>query len=518
MTQMRNLLCTNRKSAILILLACFIQYTCTKNFESINTNPTLLTELDGNSVGSAYARSQYAGVLGNSGNYQIMQSLFADLYAQYFANVATYFPSDRNVLVGNWLNGGWSYYYRNAVTPLFIVFREMDKHSGEYALAQIWKVYVFHRMTDQWGPIPYSEAGNGKESVSYDSQRSIYDDFFHTLDSACTVLDGFRGENIFGVHDQIYTGDVNSWIIFANTLRLRLALRISKVDPNRAKEEAEKAVASGVMESLEHAALLQVTSDSPNNLSGITSWNEFRMSSSMESLLKGYDDPRMPHYFSPIEGTQDSFKGLRNGLSAAELALEENSPISNSNVHPRWLDAESFNTPIYVILAAEAFFLRAEGALYGWEMNGTAREHYEEGIRTSMGQYGISEEEIIDYLANENVPTALPDFLRTPPLTDIPVRFDKTDHTRAMEQILTQKWLAIFPDGIEAWSEVRRSGFPRVYPRVHSENPDIAPGITLRRLTYVVSEYNRNTTALQQGISLLGGADNGAARLWWDVE
>lgn len=491
---------------------------CTENFEELNTNPTLLTSLDPLSIGSAYAGSQYHGMLGNSGNYQIMQSLFADLYSQYFANVATYFSSDRYVLIGNWLNGGWSYYYRTALSPLLIVLQNTEPESGEYALAQIWKVQIFHRITDQWGPVPYFQFGNGNKSVAYDPQQSIYRDFFLTLDSATQVLDKLRGQNIFGAHDQIYQGDVDRWIVFASTLRLRLALRISGVDPDLAQEQAEKSIGHGVMESNEDAASLQVGQNSPNNLTGITAWNEFRMSASMESYLKGYRDPRLSEYFSPVAGTDSIFKGVHNGLDPAEQAMEPNSPSANSNMHARWLEGANFETPIPVIRAAEAFFLRAEGALKGWNMGGSAKDFYNKGIQLSLEDYGVAMENIADYLGSTNLPSGLNDYLNTGPVADIPVKFDENDPQKALQQVLTQKWLALYPDGIEAWSELRRSGYPKVYPRVHSENPDVPENLIIRRLAYVSSEYNQNLPALEQGIKLLGGPDNGGVQLWWDLE
>lgn len=503
---------------IFILVYAIFFNHCTRNFEEINTNPALLTTLDPASIGSAYAASQYHGMLGNPGNYQIMQSLFADLYSQYFANVAPYFSSDRYVLIANWLNGGWSYYYRAALGPLLIVLQNTDRQSGAYALAQIWKVQVFHRITDQWGPVPYTAFGNGSNSVAYDPQETIYRDFFITLDSALEVLDGLRGQNVFGLHDQVYQGDVDSWIRFANTLRLRLALRISAAEPDLARQEGEKAVAGGVMQANEDDAFLQVTPDSPNNLTGITAWNEFRMSATMESYLKGYDDPRMPEYFSPLVGTDTVYKGVHNGLDPAELAMEENSPAATSNLHRRWLDGANFETPIPVIRAGEAYFLRAEGALKGWNMGGMAKALYESGITLSMQRYGINQEKIAGYLVSEKQPQPLTDFLNSPQVADIPVKFDENNPEIARQQILTQKWLALYPDGIEAWTELRRSGYPKVYPRIHSENPEVPPGEIIKRLAYVTSEYNQNLPALENGIKLLGGSDSGGKALWWDVE
>lgn len=489
---------------------------CTEDFEELNTNPTKLTAVDAASVGNAYARAQYRGMFGEAGGFQLYQSLFADLYAQYFGNVATYFPSDRHVIVGRWVNGAWSAFYSQAVVPWLIVRDATIDQPKEQAVAQIWKVQMFHRITDYWGPIPYLNIGNGERTVAYDAQDVVYDDFFKTLASATQTLNGLKGQNAFGTNDQIYQGSVDKWILFANTLRLRLALRISNVDPARAKTEAEAAVAGGVIETNADNAIMRVSSNSQNPIGTITSWNEFRMSASMESILKGYEDPRMAQYFSPVDGTTNTFKGVRNGLNPTQQALAENSPNANSNMHPRWLQVSRDNTPIHVILSAESHFLRAEGALKGWNMGGTAKSFYETGIRRSMEYYGFTGAPVDAYVASTKTPIALNDFLNTPALSDIPVAFDEANTAKALEQIHTQKWLALYPDGVEAWANYRRSGLPKLYVRVNSENTDSPADAILRRITFVDGEKISNADAVKQAESLLGGADKSNTPVWWN--
>src|SRR5690606_35320805 len=116
-----------------------------------------------------------------------------------------------------------------------------------------------------------------------------------------------------------FHGSIPKWVKLGNTLRLRLALRISGVDPDRARTEAEAAVASGVMTEVDDNALMDVGPSSPNGLNLISAWGVFRMSASMESFFKGYGDPRMAVYFSPAENTGE-YAGVRNGLSVAQLA------------------------------------------------------------------------------------------------------------------------------------------------------------------------------------------------------
>ncbi len=196
--------------------------SCTDKFEEYNTNPTRLTQLDASGVGNAFAAAQYRGA---TASWQTYQSLFADLQSQYFANVAQNFPSDRNVMVGNWLNGAFNGFYSNAVPPLLGVLDNtkpggIAENPGIFAMANIWKVRMFLPRTDYWGPIPYSQVGNGQKQVDYDSQEDIYKDFLKLLTKAVADLQPYKGKNLLGNNDQIYGGNVDNWIRFANTLRL----------------------------------------------------------------------------------------------------------------------------------------------------------------------------------------------------------------------------------------------------------------------------------------------------------
>lgn len=494
-------------------------YGCTEHFEELNTDKTKLSSLDASAVGNAYAAAQYRSI---AANWQVFQSLFADLQSQYFANVAINFPSDRNVMVGNWLNGAFNGFYNQAVPPMLGVLDNTkpggpSENAAIYALANIWKVQMFLPRTDYWGPIPYSQVGNGAKSVEYDSQEAIYKDFLNLLKKSAADLQAFKGRNVLGTNDQIYGGNVDNWILFANTMRLRLALRISKVDPALAKTEAESAVAGGVLTTNAHDAFFKVSTNSLNPMAQTTAWNEFRMSAAMESVLKGYNDPRMSRYYAPVAGTTATFKGLRNGYTQAELGQAENAANANSNVANAFLPDNMFTTPYGIMYTAEAWFLRAEGVLNGWNMGtGTAKDFYEAGINASMRQWGITDAAAIaTYTNGTTTPIALNDRVKTPPLTDIPVRW-ATEPAKQREQVLTQKWLALYPNGHEAWAEYRRTGFPKLYPRINSENPDVPVTAVVRRTPYTIGETNTNKPGVDSGVSKLGGPDSPTTRLWWD--
>ena len=512
-----------------ILAGVVLAMSCTSSFDDINTNKNALSNLGAAELPFLFSKAQQIATH-YVWTYQVAQNLFADQYAQYFACTATYFPSDRLVIRQDWVGSAFNPIYTDVLPQLQTLFENNDPSSAEYAIADIWWVYSFHRVTDYWGPIPYSKAGIPGSTVDYDPQDEIYSDFFTRLDNAISVLQTKTGTNAYGSFDLIYEGDVDNWIRFANTLKLRLALRISKVEPALAKTHGESAVADGVMTtSPAHDALIErsLTGADYNGLSVMSDWGEFRMSAAMESVLKGYDDPRMGIYFQPAKNNGE-FNGLRNGLASSDLTLTINKADENSHVGERWtsvniaLDGRPDHnaTPQNVMCSAEAWFLRAEGALLGWNMGTTAQAAYEAGIAASMNQWGITDAGAINaYKTSLNTPVAPQDFLNSPPMTDIPVAYDAGDATVALEQVMTQKWLALYPEGMEAWADYRRSKVLKLYPVAVSENSDITNTTTqwLRRIPFLTSEKQNNGPAVEAAVSLLGpGGDKVTTPLWWD--
>ncbi len=512
-----------------------LMVSCTKDFESINTNKNQVAVIGPAQLPFLLSQAQSAAP-NSQWNYQVAQNLFADQYAQYFACEATYFGSDRLVINQNWVGAAFNPMYNTVMPQLQSIFAASDPNSAEYQIASIWWVYTFHRVTDYWGPIPYFNAGQSGVSVAYDPQDKIYDDFFKRLDAAVTILNTHTSETPYGGYDIVYGGNVGNWIKFANSLRLRLALRISNVDPARAKTEAEAAVAAGVMTASpgDDALVTRSVKGSDGNGLAIMEWNEFRMSASMESVLKGYQDPRMAEYFMPSTKT-GNYEGLRNGLTSTQLtdAGGLNSSDYNSHHGKRWSPPDYLGgvapntvagvgtyleTPQNIMCTAESFFNRAEGALKGWNMGGqTAQVLYNEGIKQSFKQWGVSADPVA-YASSLNVPVAPGDFLNSPPMTNIPVLFGATQAIQE-EQIATQKWIAMFPEGMEAWSDYRRSKKVKLYPVANSDNPLITNTSTqwLRRIPFLTTEKQSNKAGVDAAVSLLGpGGDSEMTPLWWD--
>jgi hypothetical protein len=523
---MQNIKWSRHLSFSIVLLSGFILSGCTKNFSDRNTDPTRLTSLTPKDVKGLFSNAQWQGLaLGGGTQFQRGVNAFADMYAQYYAVTQTAFASDRFDLTQSRLQNHWQRAYVYTMPALLAILRETEAPETKplNAIARIWKVFILDRVTDYYGPIPYFNIGSTDKTIPYDSQKDIYYDFFKELSEASEDLKNNLDLPSYGQSDLIYqredaqSAEENAlWLKFANTLRLRLAIRISNADPEKAKTEAEAAVAGGVMTDVSDDAYLKVSTDRPNPLGYISSWNEFRMSATMESYLKGYDDPRLSSYFQPA-ATDGQYRGLRNGMVPAEQVLPQNSYDNASNVASRFTPDGMVTEPMAVIRSGEAYLLRAEGALNGWNMGGSAEEFYAKGIEMSMRTNGITNATTInDYINSNNVPMDPGGYFDSKALTDIPVKFS-TDPVKQREQIATQKWLALFPDGQEAWAEVRRTGFPKRYNVIHSDNPDVPADKFVRRIVFLEYDKDRNGAAVDAAVPLLNGPDKPLTPLWWDT-
>ena len=517
---------------------------CTKKFSTINTDKNSIATVTPAVIPFLFSHAEDIATV-NQANYQIAQNLFADQYAQYFGCEATYFGSDRLVINQAWVGANFNPYYTDVLPQLQTIFANTDSLSAEHAMAEVVWVLAFMKATDYWGPIPYFKAGIVADSVPYDPQDKIYADFFSRLDGAIAVLTPLAGSNAYGTYDLIYQGDVSHWIKFANTLRLRLALRVSNVEPTVAQTEAEASVAAGVMTTspgddgfIERSSV----GGDINGLSTMSDWNEFRMSATMASVLKGYQDPRINQYFLPTVNSGDptfgvfaNYTGIRNGLTVAEQTLPQNLAVANSHQGQRWAstnvvvggtvvgEASYTNTPQNVIETAEAYFLRAEGALKGWNMGGTAQSLYQAGITNSFAQWGVSAAQAATYIASTATPTAPHAYTEDgtdTAVSNVPIAWS-SDPTMELRQIMTQKWLALYPDGMEAWADYRRSHVLPLYAVIHSDNPLITNTSTqyLRRIPFLLSEKQTNGGAVTAAVSLLGNGypDNEMTPLWWDT-
>lgn len=508
---------------------------CTKNFDSLNMPQNLVTasSINSSTLGPSFSDAEYYGFIGNTGGWELMHELHASIYSQIFTTTSAGFTTDEFEENASWVDAGWTSFYSNPAVMINFVKNYTAAHNmaPENAVAKIWEVPIFERMTDFFGPIIFSQFGNGQTSVSYDSQESVYKSFFSILDSAVTVLQQNTSAKPFGNSDLVYSGNVGRWIAFANSLRLRLAMRIVYADATLAQQEAEKAVAAGTIADNTGNALLSTTA---NNLDYLTQWtyiNPFCMSATDQSILEGFQDPRLTAFWAQGGGRTGGnmgYNGLRNGLTSAQrTSAIRSGAAGNSFVAKQWLPlADGGSNPyVPVMTAAEVCFLKAEGALRGWNMGGTAESFYNQGITYSMEYWSpsTSPAAINAYIASTNTPSAVPDGIvaasfNTPPESNITVAYESgASFETQLEQIITQKWIDLFLSPWEAWAERRRTGYPRGYAIISSLNPSIPVTSIIRRMVYPPSEYSNNSTAVNAAVSgLLNGPDNTMTRVWWD--
>ncbi|MBL7807524.1 MAG: SusD/RagB family nutrient-binding outer membrane lipoprotein [Saprospiraceae bacterium] len=510
-------------SALMLVAAGMLTIqSCTKDFEEINTDPFRPQNIP---VGEEFKQ-----VLQNIYAYtpawitQLQQNLIADVYSGYMMPPTPFRGNSNNMtydLVDGWNEWPWNVAYGSVMSPL----RRMEQNAGtnfpEFnAWAKICRVTAMHRVSDIYGPIIYSNYGILTEGggVAYDSQQDAYHHFFDDLDAAVTALtplkDDANAKANFAKFDLVYGGDITKWIQFANSLRLRLAVRISKVDAAEAKIQAEKALSHpvGVITDNSGNCLVTAADGSTHPLNVMdNAWNDIRMGAPMESILTGFNDPRGLKYFEPSTIVPGTLKGIRQGIA---IAAKDDYIGFSALVDP---------DKVQLMVAAEVYFLRAEAALRGWAgAGGTAQSLYEQGVQTSFDQYGLGS--AASYLASNSSAAAYVDPVNgtnnAGPASNVSPKWDDAGSAdNKLEQIITQKWLAMYPDGQEAWSEYRRTGYPRLYPvLVNNSAGKIDSQAGIKRINMPAPEYRTNREEVLKAVQTLGGADTGGTPLWWDVD
>lgn len=531
------------RQAFLLSVSALIATGCTGKFDDWNTNPHEATGeqmgMDNLLTGAYFVQMQKNNFVVEqlpaigAETYQIIQNLTGDSFSGYTGATEIWFGNS-NFLTYNmfvdWRDVAFRIAFVNVMPAWKAIVEKADELQQPHvaALATVVKVAAMHRITDMYGPLPYINFGNGEIQNPYDGQKEIYAKFFEELDNAIKELTDFHdkdnGATILANYDFIYGGNVKQWVKFANTLKLRLAMRIRYTDYNVNGKTpqllAEEAIAHpiGVMTTIQDVARLIHSEDmSYRHPLYVISEGEFddaHMGATMDSYLNGYKDPRRSSYFKMAP--TGKYTGVRTGITmdVAKYSGKE-APFSKLNF--------SANSDLVWMNPAEAYFLRAEGALLGWNMNGVAKDLYEQGIRTSFEFTGVSG--VDAYLLQDDVATVPADYVdpqnssnSMPALGKITVKWkDDVDKEVNLEQIITQKWIAIFPDGQEAWSEFRRTGYPKIFPvAIDNSGGTIDKDLQVRRIPFPSTEYRDNAANISQAKVLLGGDDDGGTRLWWD--
>lgn len=504
---------------------------CTDKFDSMNEDPMGISGDDPSYI-MPYIEEQGAHL--GSWEYQVGDNLHTNLFAQYFANSASYFNSDNYTYKSAWVTDGfWNNYYSGVLKQVRAVAETVKKQPAYDYIYQTMRIYAASctaMTTDIFGDIPYTEAAKGNSDAKYDSQESIYKDIFKELTEAANTLNSDKSDQVAYKDNQdlIFNGDFKKWVKLANSLRLRYALRLAYVNPALAKQEGEAALAAqgGMLSSNDDNAGVYISGSGSNGwpLFQISGWGEFCMSKTMEDILKTTStvaDPRMPLWFGHTTGSTAEnpvYAGIPNGLSVSELAqypADSRSSVWGLQAMPNWNTKDnsesSFCVPIRqkVMNYAEVCFLKAEAALRGWAGAGDAKTNYVEGIKASFASERaiVSDASLYDTSNDETY------------ITTGKVNWDSaSDFEGHLEQVITQKWLALYPLGYEAWAEFRRTGYPKLMPVSQSLESTINPanGEFIKKLRYVDDELRENPNAKDP--SLNGGQGDGMnVRVWWDA-
>ncbi|MBX3254335.1 MAG: SusD/RagB family nutrient-binding outer membrane lipoprotein [Chitinophagaceae bacterium] len=528
-----------RLSSYILLSLLFT--ACTKNFVSKNTNPTGLTDEQANAdftLPAAFLQqAQRAIIPQDVGTYQLSENLTSDSYSGYMGAEAPFRSNSNNLtydLVDGWNSSIWTHRYTQVMNPTYKIialaaenpaFKDLD------AFARIIRVSAMARVSEKIGPVIYSQYNKLNENnfISYDSQQDIYPAFFADLESAITTLKGLASSAVspqMKKADLAYTdNNYQNWLRFANTLRLRLALRLVYVDPTLAKTQGEAALDpanGGLLSENNQNCYIVLSVAHPLNVIGYE-WSDTRMGAPIESIMGGYSDPRIGKYFKPATDpvVAGQYKGIRSGIDIDSKARYDS--------YSQLVFFEE--NKMQVMVAAESWFLKAEAALRGWANAGDAKANYETGIDRSFEMYGLSASATAykndatskpkPYIDPKSVTAGQNDITTgSPHLSTITIKWEDGDsNDRKLERIITQKWIALFPDGEEAWAEYRRTGYPLLFPVVVNYSAGAIPTIPgVRRIPIPLAEYNTNGGAAEAAAATLGGPDNGATRLRWDVE
>ena len=524
--------------ALSLFMAC--------DFQKVNTNEfELLPEeglMDGISIGGPITAMQkcvfpvgtQADGTSVANRYQTAYNLAADCWSGYFGQNNNWGgPNNLNYfLKDGWVASSYTESY-STIVPLWqdLKGKTETQFPEVFALAQILKISAWHKATDMFGPIPYKEAGKGLITVPYDSQEEVYKAMFKELSDAIEVLTKYAdngNSKLLPNADAVYAGDVHKWVVYANSLMLRLAMRVYYADAALSKKYALQAInhSYGVMKTKDDEAKMErgASLEFKNNLDVlINQYNECRMGSSMLAYLGGYQDPRLPKYFNTSTvsqavtvGTYGKYSGVPTGhdVSSNDAFKDSSRPAITST------------TPTYWMRASEVYFLLAEAALHGFAVGGTAESLYEKGIEMSFEENGIASSEVADYMSSGLKPSAYSFHLTNPgvnvdvpAVTEATTAWSGTDEEK-LEKIMIQKWIALYPNGQEAWTEYRRTGYPKLHSTITNySNGEVDSEVGIRRMRFPT---NKSTSAedianLESARKLLrGGLDKAGTRLWWD--
>jgi len=496
---------------------------CTDDFDKINT-PKYTNEYkvaDGGDPNLLFPTFIYGGAYDD---YQRTTNLYHDIYAHYMAhNKPAFSGSSPNYVYNDgWMSRRWEHYYLDRVKEfrkLNLIF-ESDPQKYETAkhISFINMAFLAHMMVDTYGDIPYSTIFKGgsdaMDVLEYDNQVDIYYDLFEKLKFAAENIKPVSGE-MYDVADKdnYYNGDAEKWRKFANSLRLRLAIRIANYNPAKAKLEGEAAIAAGIMSSNDDICavtpLYAFTGQGNENIQMLVGyeWADACMTKDLEEAYKNWSkdlDPRCSILWyknSPrkslnnYEELDDPKAGFGNYIGRYVGSTDvdqssENCSLIKSKRDIRdpefWFDK---SREVVWMSYSECQFLLAEAALRGWAgASNSVQKYYEDGIRANMEYYELSSAQIATYINQLTI------------YKDGANPFNGGDKEQALEQIINQKWLAVFPNGNEGWAIFRRTDYPRLHDNKNNMGVLVEAGKFIKRVRYPVSEQDYNQENIPEAL------------------
>ncbi|MCD8312720.1 MAG: SusD/RagB family nutrient-binding outer membrane lipoprotein [Bacteroidales bacterium] len=491
--------------------------SCTGDFEKFNTNPYEPTSLP--------VTSFFPGMIDCLASPEENPCQRNNTFWACFGGYVTASNSwNRSTLFAtfnvddDWNKWSVDWYFSDQFYPNWFSVARLTEYEGYYyQMAQLLRIYTMSMVLSFQGPLPYSNVAEGNFYVAYDDEETAWHAMFDDLDVAIEAINQaiVTGETPLSSVDRVYSGSNTAWLKFANTLKLRMAMRISSVDAAYAQQKAEEAVASGVMENTSDSAYDNLNGRYPNGYYQVGgAWGEVKANACITSYMNGYNDPRREKYFTETSGQSYTYNGIRSGIP--------NIVAANFTGYSGLIYENNNTAPMPIMYAAEAWFLRAEGALKGWNMGGNnAQYYYEQGIRSSFDEWGASGAD--DYIAdNTSTPANYTDpnnasYSCTNKSTCTIAWDDSASDAQKLERIITQKWIANYPNGLEGWSDFRRTGYPYIFPpqtNLSSVITDAEHG--QRRLRFSQTEYDNNSANVQDAVQMLSNKqDTDATELWW---
>lgn len=494
-------------TSIFVLSLLLISCDFDKGFEEMNVDPTKAAKIDvNNKFASVFLRT-------SGERYENWRAslIYSSQFVQHMSSTATYWTGNFYTLNQSYSTSLFDRGYAQQVKQIEDIIHQLTEEENNgtaMGVARIWRSFIYHRLTDLYGDVPYSEAGKGYISgvlkPAYDPQKDIYTDMLAEIEGGIKQL----GTDTLESSDLIYQGDIDKWKKFGNSLMLRLAMRLTKVDAASAQSWVSKAITGGTMTSnddicyIEHAAGPEGVNKNGHG-EVFTADGNMRMSKTFIDFFKNGNDPRLPILAARrSDGSIDpaDLIGMPNGLTVG--ALKDKYGTENDiYAEPNRKVVGGEDTPMVFQTYAEVEFLKAEAAIRGWH-SGDAKTHYENGVKAAMQMLSmlyknasvISDDQVSDYL-----------------------EANPFDSAKGMEMVHTQYWAATFLNEYEAFANWRRTGFPALKPfggeAVYAGN--VTNGTIPRRLTWPNSEENTNPENYKAAVDRQG-ENKMTTRVWWD--